>query len=141
MLLNGRTVGRCAALAALAVGLIGGLGCGSGSSLAKVSGKVTYNGEPVKEGRILFRNTEGDQKAYSGAITDGTYQLECEPGKMRVEVTASRIIPGKFKKGENGEPEPVPVGEMYIPAKYNSNSTLTAEVSGSPKEIPFDLAK
>ncbi|MDY3552129.1 hypothetical protein R5W24_001209 [Gemmata sp. JC717] len=141
MFVDQSVAARWAALVVLAVASVGALGCGSGSGLTKVSGKVTYNGEPVKEGRILFRNTGGDQKAYSGAIADGTYQLECEPGQMRVEVTASRVIPGKFKKGENGEPDPIPVAEMYIPAKYNSNSTLTAEVSGSSKEIPFDLAK
>ena len=139
MLLNRRGSGRRLVLAALVLCLAGG--CGAGDRLTKVSGKVTFNGEPVKEGRILFRNTGGDQKAYSGAITDGSYQLECEAGKMRVEVIASRVIPGKFKKGENGEPDPIPVAEMYIPAKYNSNSTLTAEVSGAAQEIPFDLTK
>ena len=141
MLMTGRTAPRRAVLAALAVALAGALGCGSGGGLTKVTGKVTYNGEPVKEGRILFRNTGADGKAYSGPITDGAYAVECEPGTMRVEIIASRVIPGKFKKGENNEPDPIPVAEMYIPAKYNSNSTLTAEVTSSPKDIPFDLTK
>lgn len=133
---------RRAVLVLVAAGLTGALGCGpGGDKLYKVSGKVSYDGQPIKEGRILFRNTGADGKAYSAPITDGAYELMCEPGKMRVEVIASRVIPGKFKKGENGEPEPIPVAEMYIPAKYNSNSTLTAEVKTAVNEIPFDLTK
>ena len=131
-----------AGLALLAVGLaLAATGCGKGEKLTRVTGKVSYEGQPISEGRILFRNTGGDQRAYSAAITNGEYEVMCEPGAMRVEIIASRVIPGKFKKGENGEPEPIPVAEMYIPAKYNSSSTLTAEVKTSSTEIPFDLRK
>ena len=143
MILNVQAGARRAVLAVVAVVLTTAAGgCGSGGDkLYKVSGKVSYDGVPVPEGRILFRNTGGDGRAYSGPITDGEYEVMCEPGKMRVEIIASRVIPGKFKKGENGEPDPIPVGEMYIPAKYNSSSTLTAEVKSSATEVPFDLAK
>ncbi len=133
------SIRRVCAAAAVA---LAAAGCGSGGGkLHKVTGKVTFEGEPVKEGRILFRAAGGDQRAYSGPITDGTYELTCEPGPVRVEVTASRVIPGKFKKGENGEPEPIPVAEMYIPARYNTSSTLTAEVKSGSNDIPFDLKK
>ena len=70
---------------------------------------------------LLFRNLEGDGRAYSAPIADGRYSVEVETGKMRVEITASRIVPGKFSyaKGEKD-----PVGEKYIPARYNSRSEL-----------------
>ncbi|HEY1191332.1 MAG TPA: hypothetical protein VGE74_27100 [Gemmata sp.] len=126
-------------LALWAAGLVGACGCGSdGSKLYKVTGKVSFDGQPVKEGRILFRNLGADGKAYSAPITDGTYEVMCEPGKMRVEIIASRVIPGKMVKGEG---EMIPAAEMYIPAKYNSDSTLTAEVKASSNDIPFELAK
>ena len=64
--------------------------------------------------------------------------LQAEPGKISVEITAPRIIPGKFDKS-NGTPEPV--GEMYIPKKYNANTTLSAEVTpDGENQIPFVLA-
>lgn len=140
MFVNVQAGARRAALAAVAIGLaaVAG-GCGQGGNLSKVTGKVSYDGQPVPEGRILFRSTDG--RAYSGPITNGEYEVMCEPGKMRVEIIASRVIPGKFVKGENGEKEPIPAAEMYIPAKYNSASTLTAEVKSSSTEVPFDLAK
>jgi hypothetical protein len=115
------------------------IGCGGGGDgpkLYPVTGKVTFNGEPVKEGRVLFRMQGAGGRSYSAAITDGTYNLKSEAGSAAVEITASRIIPGKFDKS-NGTPEPV--GEMYIPKMYNSATTLKAEVKPESNTIPFDL--
>lgn len=115
------------------------LGCGpSGLDVLPVSGKVTFDGEPIVEGRIQFRLVDGDQRAFSGQITNGQYELETLPGKMTVEVTASRMVPGKFDESNPGEK--VPVGEMYIPARYNSETELTAEVPASGiKQLDFTL--
>ena len=120
----------CAALA----------GCGSGDEgpiLYPVSGLVLFDSQPLPEGRVVFRKRDGDQKAYSSEIKDGEYELHAEPGKMSVEVLASRPVPGKFDHS-NGTPEPV--GEMYIPAKYNAKTTLEAEVTPEGANvIPFSL--
>lgn len=115
------------------------IGCGpSGLKLNPVSGTVTFDGEPLPEGRIQFRLVEGDQRAFSGKIEQGRYAVETMPGKMAVEITASRIIPGKFDESNPGEK--APVGEMYIPARYNSATELTAEIpSGGVKQLDFTL--
>jgi hypothetical protein len=56
---------------------------------------------------------------------------------VKVEITASRLVPGKFDNS-NGTPEPM--GEMYIPKKYNSQTTLEAEVKSSgDNALPFEL--
>ncbi len=112
-------------------------GCG-GSGLHEVSGTVQFNGTPVKEGRILFRNLGGDKRAYSAGIANGNYAVELPEGKLRVEITASRIIPGKFDTA-NGVKEPV--GEMYIPVRYNAKSQLTVVVDGANRSHSFDLKK
>ena len=114
-------------------------GCGGGPAGPKmyvVKGLVQFDSKPVETGRIQFRKKEGDQRAFSAEIKDGNYSLETESGPMVVEITASRLIPGKFSNF-NGKPEPV--GEMYLPAKYNSKTTLTADVKPSANTIPFDL--
>lgn len=110
----------------------------NGSGLMEVSGDVKFNGSPVEDGRIQFRALDGDKKAYSSTIKNGAYSIECKPGKMSVEITASRIIPGKF---DNSNGEKSPVGEMYIPAKYNSKTELVVEVSVSNANHSFDLKK
>jgi len=110
-------------------------GCGN-DGMVYVSGTVTFDGQPIEEGRITFRNKDGSGPAYSTPIKQGEYSLPCAPGDMKVEIIASRLIPGKFGT-QNGTPEPM--GEMYIPKQYNTATTLTAVVNGSSQEIPFDL--
>jgi hypothetical protein len=123
-------------LSALALGLVlTAAGCG-GNGQQTVSGKVTFDGKPIEEGRITFRQVEGDKRTYSAAITNGSYSLQCDQGKMAVEIIASRLIPGKFDRS-NGTPEPV--GEMYIPAKYNRAKSLSTYVNPSNRTIPFEL--
>jgi hypothetical protein len=125
-------------LAALAVALAAGCSSSDGPKLYPVSGSITFENEPVKDGRITFRSGGPAGRSYSGEIKDGSYHLMAEPGEATVEIIASRIIPGKFDRS-NGTPEPV--GEMYIPAKYNSTSKLTAEVKTGSNDIPFELKK
>lgn len=127
-------------MTSLLAGMLFLVGCGGGTDgppMYEVSGTVTYDGEPLETGRVTFRRTEGDGKAFAGEIKNGKYSLETEEGNYAVSIIASRIIPGKFDTA-NGTPEPV--GEMYIPTKYNDQTELTAEVSSSSeKTINFDL--
>ncbi|SFJ46850.1 hypothetical protein [Planctomicrobium piriforme] len=105
-------------------------GCGGapeGPLMVKVTGPVLIDGQPVPEGDIIFRRPE-DQKGFGGRIKDGAYEIKVEPGKMAVEITASRVVPGKF---DRSNPEPEPLREMYIPKQYNAKTTLVADVQPS----------
>jgi hypothetical protein len=108
-------------------------GCG-GSDEVEVSGTVTFDGKPVEEGDIIFRGTD---RAFGGKIKDGNYKLTVSPGKSRVEITAFRAIPGRVDHSNPGEEKPVL--EPYIPEKFNSKSTLTADVSSSQTTFDFKL--
>lgn len=132
-------ISRMRLFALLTVCLFSGLvGCGGAADgLQAVHGTVTFDGEPIEKGRILLRQTTGDQKAYAAEIANGRFELRAEEGPTSVEIRASRIIPGKFDHS-NGVPEPV--GEMYIPAKYNSKTELTADITSGTNELQFDLS-
>ncbi|VTS07141.1 hypothetical protein [Tuwongella immobilis] len=135
-----RSVRWCSAvLLALGVGFFAGCSQGDGPSLYEVSGTIEYNGKPVEKGAITFRNLGSDGRGYSGDIVDGKYSLKCEAGEMRVEILGSRTVPGKTVKDEDGKM--VPVNEMYLPAKYNSSSTLKIKVEAKSQTIPFQLEK
>jgi hypothetical protein len=54
-----------------------------------------------------------------------------------VEITASREVPGQFREDNPGER--VAVKEQFIPAKYNSESTLKLEIKPDVKDAKFDL--
>lgn len=113
------------------------VGCAPSDGLVLVSGSVTLDGTPISEGTIQFRALEGDQKAYASSIVDGKYEARVEPGPASVEVRASRIIEGKFVESNPGEFDPV--GEMYVPEKYNSRTVLKVTVESDKLDENFDL--
>lgn len=118
----------------------GGLACvgcgGEADGLQELTGRVTYNGEPIPEGRIQFRSLDEGQHAYAGVIENGQYTVRVAPGPAAVEIRASRLIPGKFDESNPGEQQPV--GEMYIPAKYNSRTELQVRID--PTTVSEDFA-
>jgi hypothetical protein len=89
-----------------------------------VSGQVAFGGEKVSNGEIVFISTDKKSAPVAARIENGEYQLKATPGAKRVEIRAARIvgtIPGAIG----------PQYQDYIPAEFNSNSTLGAEVQAS----------
>jgi hypothetical protein len=108
------------------------LGCGK-SGTYPVSGEVSFDGTPVEQGDILFIPADSAVAPEGGRITNGRYQLRAKPGLQRVEIRASRPLPGP--------PGPMgPIYADYIPEEFNSKSTLKAEVSpGGKNQFNFTL--
>ena len=113
------------------VGLMVLVGC-SRSDTVEVSGLVTWNGEAMPQGDIVFVAADPHIAAAAGKIVDGSYKFRCKPGEKRVEVTSYHLT---GKKNADGKP----IGEMYVPERYSSQSTLRADVTydGSNK---FDFS-
>jgi hypothetical protein len=112
---------KCPAYIALALSLVAMLGCASPETV-EVSGSVTWEGAPVPHGDITFFDLDPHVPAAAGKIVDGAYAFRCKPGKKRVEISSYRLSGKKTPEGKS-------IGEMYIPEQYNSNSTLTADVT------------
>lgn len=118
-------------------------GCGgssNGPATFPASGKVTWDGEPLAEGNIIFEDAEGKSASAAGKIVDGEFELQAIAGRKKVVITASREVPGKTAVGGAPDEPPVPAIEQYIPADYNTKTTLEAAVSDSgSNEYQFDL--
>jgi hypothetical protein len=135
-------------------------GCG-GPNVAKVTGKVTYNGKPVTGGKIMFYPESG-RMALGEIGPDGTFTLTTfKPGdgalvgSHRVVIESTRVGPGSLESPKSIEEEAelsrkgVPGGkilvagkvEWLVPEKYArlESSGLTATVGSDPNEINFDL--
>jgi hypothetical protein len=109
-------------------------GC-DGRDTLDVSGKVTFDGAPVEKGEISFLPVEGGG-ADGGVIENGTFAFAAKPGSKRVEIRASRPLTA----GKQTNPEMGLMYDDYIPAMYNRESTLTAEVSADgERTYSFDL--
>ena len=112
-------------LAALTGLLLPAGGCGpSTEPTYPVSGKVFFDAQPLPEGDILFVPVSGSYGPEPGKIQQGRFEFRARAGRKRVEIRASRIIPGGAK-GAMGEP----VAEDYLPECYNNETTLTREVT------------
>lgn len=125
----------------LALTLLAGAfaGCGdSGPAVYPVTGTVTLDGQPLADGRIAFRDTEGQIPSAGGAIVDGKFSFKSQPGTMRVSINARRDVPGEFVSPAPGEK--VQVTEEMIPEEYNTRSEVTKEVVADDNEFHFDLA-
>src|SRR5207248_8852791 len=109
-------------------------GCGdSGPKMYPVSGTVTFDDQPIPEGDIVFLPEEKQFGPDAGKIKDGKYAFRAKGGKKKVQIQASRLIPGK--KGPMGEP----AREDYIPPRYNTKTELTADVGSGTSEFNFNL--
>jgi hypothetical protein len=122
------------------------LGCSRSDKLvpAKVSGNITYNGQPIKAGNINFFTTDG--VAYPGVISsDGTYSASDLPeGDFVVTVETEHLNPArkvvatgkdydrrmKTQQQQRQDSAPPPA-EPYIkiPEKYAKSNTSTLSVS------------
>ena len=126
---------RQLAVAALAVFLYGAAGCTQGPTYYPVSGRVTLDDKPLEHGDIVFMDLSGRYGPDPGKIQDGSFQFKAKAGKKRVEISASKILPGGAK-GAGGEPVP----EEFLSSEYNAQSKLTGEVKPEgPNTFVFKL--
>ena len=90
-----------------------------------VSGHVTLDDQPVEEGEIVFLPVDERHGPVAGRIVDGEFSFKARPGKHHVEIEASREVPGTEGQGfRDGR-----LLEDYIPERYNTATTLSAEVT------------
>jgi hypothetical protein len=107
-------------------------GCARGPNTYPVSGRIAFNGEPIVSGEIILY-PQGGGSPVAAPIKDGVFHLRAEAGPKRVEIRATREVPGK--RTAMG-----PVSEQYIPERYNEQTTLRQEVApGGPNRIELDL--
>jgi hypothetical protein len=132
-------------------------GCGSGDRLGvAVSGNVTLDGAPLKDGMISFIPDATTESPTAGAsIEDGKFSIPRQggplPGKYRVEISSSKE--GSQTKKQVGQMFGRPASEFpagvqsqtavrenIIPSRYNATSELTATIPDQASfEVNFNL--
>jgi len=119
--MNRRIVSCCMVMAIF--GLVFTVGCGdSGPVRCDVTGTVTLDGEPLETGEILFLPADGQGPSDTCQIVAGAFEGEVTPGSKKVEISSTKEIPATETGG-------MPDYISLVPAKYNTATTLTAEVT------------
>jgi hypothetical protein len=131
--------------AALVLSLLGPAGCGTGASntpVGAVTGKVTFEGQPVKEGLVSFMNLSagtGDEAPIQsgGAFTIAKPLPTGEYKVMVLPLVVQQQVDGKGP--EVGVEKPAP----DIPQKYRVIGTtdLTATVKEGKNEFSLEMKR
>ena len=117
--------------------------CGADDGLERaiVSGSVTFDGTPIANGEIRFVPMDGTRGPISGApIVDGEYVAKSNGGvplgghTVRIKAFTTDTKSGSVDERDDGEIQ-------IIPAKYNRDSNLTADVDGKSDQVDFELTK
>jgi len=114
------------------------MGAGCAPRGATVSGKVTLDGAPLDDANISFvPKADAQKQAGWATIAGGQYSIPetsgLGTGEFRVEIRALRATGEK-----SSDPTMIPSKEI-IPAKYNTQSQLTAEIKPGENVKDFEL--
>jgi len=122
-----------------------------------ITGTVTYNGGPVKQGMIHFLPVDPRSPPATGAIADGeikdvftrTHGDGIGPGKYRIAITSyDDALLESVARRDAGGPDPDEVARAaakirkLIPVRYSNSreSGLTADFSPANRTLRLELA-
>jgi hypothetical protein len=117
-------------------------GCG-GPPSGQLSGKVTFNGEPVSGAAMAFESTTNPEVLFRGSSSaDGTYHVDYRasegmpPGPYKVTVRRQTLPGGKpLPQGEEAE------GFETDGKVITTTFTFDQEVAEGANEVDFELTK
>jgi hypothetical protein len=121
-------------VAALLIG-----GCGGRSDLGEVSGTVTLEGEPLANARIVFQPQSQGSASFGMTDEQGKYTLQYSDEDMGAAIGTHTVSISTFVVPDPDADEPAEAREERVPAKYNVDSELTAEVTAGSNTINFEL--
>lgn len=114
--------------------------CERGRQRVPVSGRVTYEGHPIKRGAIRFLPDKQTEAPMSGAvIIEGQYTV----AQGGVPVGTHRIEIEAYEGGSEDGDVNVPAARQYLPPRYNRESdlSLTVALGSNPITKNFELSK
>ena len=122
---------------AIAICLTVSIGCGGNDGRIVVKGTVSYDGQPIENGMIVFmplpNESGGSESAY---IVNGALTVRLPEGGRTVQVHGFQL--GAEVASLTGG-EPTRPQEQYIPGVYNHRSTLTVNIVLGMDPLIFDL--
>ena len=134
-----RNIGQRYLLLLLMFLLIGCCGCSDG--LKKISGALTYDGQPLETARVSFVSDNGAGTTYIGECTNGRYSIRVPEGEFLVRIVSVKQekLETPIETGAGGQITERTV--HLIPDTYGLGSRLKVSVDASTKTHDFLLEK
>ena len=117
-------------------------GCTKKDEQFEIRGQVSYQGEAIAEGKILFMPKDESRPQAIAQIADGEY-VTASPGGVFVGEYKVQVL-GYRGTGKIQDLGPLYGGKQeqqvqYIPAKFNRETELTVDISSEESEYDFEL--
>jgi hypothetical protein len=138
---HGALSGSCSRFVLRSVGfllLLALVGCGQGPKMAEVSGKVSVDGKPIEKGAITFIPENGVGPTTGGTIEEGEYAVLVPYGRMKVSISAPKVV-GMKKLYNTKHSIERPVTAESLPARYNEKTELVVDVAPAKNEKNWEL--
>ncbi len=103
---------------------------GQGPKLGRVQGTVTLDGQALKHAAVLFEPKSGGHASMAVTDNSGHYELIYLRDAKGALIGSHNV---KISTASEDDPK------ERIPARYNKQTTLTAEVVGGANEHNFHL--
>ncbi len=126
----------------LPLGLVFLAGCGPDrpDNVGRVTGRVTLEGAPLPNAMITFAPVQpGGSTSLGKTNDDGKYTLGYGGDVQGAEIGEHRVTITTYDSGSEDADPPRPKVLEMVPAKYNYQSELKAEVKAGSNEIDFPL--
>jgi hypothetical protein len=120
----------------LLVGVVAFVGCAD-NGMIQVAGDVTIDGVAIVQGTIGFFPTQGQGPTAEAVIDGGKYSVSLPPGKKNVVIHGYQKIGEKFPWGK--ESQAMPILKEIVPADFNADSKLTADLQTDKSDLHFEL--
>ncbi len=116
-------------------------GCGRGEPVGRVFGTVKFQGQPVTEGIILFRNPAKAVYMTAALQADGSYEVAWRGEKGLPLGTYEAMVNPPLVDAPMGPALEPPKLKPYpnIPEKYRSFTTSGLKLEVKEGENPFDV--
>jgi hypothetical protein len=118
--------------------LLFAFGCNHSGPIT-VSGTVTVDDQPLERGKIDFQPADDKGPTAATTITGGKYECPVVPGKKKIRISGGKVT-GKhaFTPGNPASPMVEDIKSL-VPSCYNTETTLSCEVSYGTSEYDFKL--
>ena len=120
------------------VAAVTALGCGADETASQVTGKVTFDDQPIENGTISFFPVDGKTKTTGGPINAGSYSVRVPVGTMWVRISMPKVVGKKKLYDEPNSPERSLYAEG-LPPRYNQETELKLEVTPGGVQKDWEL--
>ena len=93
-----------------------------------VVGEVSWLGQPVEDGQVVFLPEDGTLHPAAAKIVNGRYEARVPPGRMKVEVHGQKDMGFNAAMHQNTK-------APYIPHEFNALTTLTFDVQKNDRNV------